>query len=92
MRNVETIDTPATDVTVGQVLAHVDGEPLHRGFLRRWYCQLRNRQLINGYPVVTRASFREDGEGGEPTVYIESSEMPGWTWCLDPDEVVKVVA
>ena len=92
MRNVTTIDTPATDLTVGQVLAEVLGEPLHRGPLWRWVCRRRNRQLVNGYPVATKVSFLEDGEGGHPTVYVESSEKPGWTWCLRPGEVVKVVA
>jgi hypothetical protein len=91
LKNITTIDTPALDVTVGQVLAEVDGEYLHRGFLRRWYCRRRNRRLVNGYPVVTD-KYAVDGEGGEPTVCVESSEMPGLTWCLDPGEIVKVVA
>lgn len=91
-RDVTTVDIPARDIHEGQTLAEVDGERLHRGPLRRWYCQRRNRQLINGFPVVTKAEWVADGEGGKPTVYIKSSELPGLTWCLDPDEIVKVVA
>lgn len=87
-----TIDTPATNVTIGQILAEVGGERLHRGRLRQWLCRRKNRQLINGYPVVTRVDYRADGEGGDPTVYVESSEMPGWTWCLNPSDVVKIIA
>ena len=92
MRNVTTIDMPATDLAVGQVLAEVLGEPLHRGRIRQWVCRRRNRQLINGYPVATMVDYLADGEGGRPTVYVQSSEKPGWTWCLRPGEVVKVVA
>lgn len=94
MRNADVTITeiPAIDVTLGQALVEVDGEPLRRGSVRRWFCRLRNRQLVNGFPVVTRAEYELVGEGGYPTVYVESSEMPGWTWCLRPNETVKVVA
>jgi hypothetical protein len=91
-QTVATRQIPASDVTEGQALAEVAGEPLHRGPVRRWICQRRNRQLVNGFPVVTKAEYEPAGEGGCPTVYVASSDMPGWTWCLRPDEMVSVVS
>jgi hypothetical protein len=70
----------AGDVTVGMTLYQVDGETVRP---RRW--PLRRRQ-----PTVIDVSYLEDGEGGRPTVYIESSEMRGWTWCLTPTTPVVV--
>jgi hypothetical protein len=74
---MKTKDIPARDVEVGQQLAAVPDE------------HLRRRRGV--WPTVTRQSFHEDGEGGQPTAYIETHEMPGYTWCLYPDELVTVV-
>lgn len=40
-------------------------------------------------PRVTRTNYLEHGEGGEPTVYLETSDGPG-VYCLYPDEPVNV--
>lgn len=46
---------------------------------------------INGrWPTVTKASYLENGEGGQPTVYLEMSDKRGWTHCLAPDDQVTV--
>jgi hypothetical protein len=68
---------PARDVTVGQRLAAVPSS------------HLRRRRGI--WPTVTDHAYLEDGEGGQPTVYVESHEHPGSTWCIDPTATVTVV-
>lgn len=40
-------------------------------------------------PRVTRTNHLEEGEGGQPTVYIETSEAPGVFW-FAPDETLTV--
>lgn len=45
-----------------------------------------------GSSVVTRTNYLEKGEGGKPTVYIETADAPGWTYCLDPNEQVTVIS
>lgn len=42
--------------------------------------------------TVIRTNYLQEGEGGKPTVYIETADKPGWTYCLDPDELVTVAA
>jgi len=48
------------------------------------------RKTKGRWPTVIDADYVERGEGGEPTVYIETSEMPGWTFCLASDDQVTV--
>ncbi|MEV0382446.1 hypothetical protein [Nonomuraea sp. NPDC050643] len=52
----------------------------------------RARQRNGSWPAVTKASFLQKGEDDQPTVYIETSDKPGWTYCLSPDEQVTVVS
>ena len=51
--------------------------------------RLRSRGGV--YPTVSAVETLLVGEGGNPTVYVETEEKPGWTWCLRPDETVIVV-
>jgi hypothetical protein len=73
----QTKTIPAKDVEQGQQLTAVAGETLRR------------RRGV--WPTVTDRAYLEDGEGHQPTVYIETHERPGSTWCLDPDDTVTVV-
>lgn len=68
----------ARQVPVGAFVFWAAGETVWP----RWFRQ----------PYVTDVSYLERGEGGKPTVYIESSEMPGWAWRLRPDETVVIAS
>jgi hypothetical protein len=74
---VRTEQVPAKDVQEDQQLTAIPGETLQR------------RRGV--WPTVTQQSFLEDGEGGHPTVYIETHEKPGWVFCLNPDDPVTVL-
>jgi hypothetical protein len=51
----------------------------------------RVRRRRGQWPVVTAADYAERGERGDPTVYLELSDSPGWVFPLRPGEVVEVV-
>jgi hypothetical protein len=74
---MKTANIPARDIKQGQQITAVPGE------------KLRCRKGV--WPTVTAQSFLANGEGGKPTVYIETHEMPGWTYCFSPDEPVTVL-
>ncbi|MEV0994679.1 hypothetical protein [Nonomuraea sp. NPDC050202] len=38
---------------------------------------------------VTRINYLEDGK---PTVYIETADKPGWSYCLTHEEPVSILA
>lgn len=42
------------------------------------------------WPTVVDTRFLEDGEGGQPTVYLVLSDDPNGTYCLYPDDDVTV--
>lgn len=48
------------------------------------------REPNGHWPTVLKASFYADGEGGRPTVYLVTSDMPGWNYCLAPDDQVTI--
>lgn len=74
---MKTKQIPARDVRKRDQLTAVPGE------------RLRPRR--SGWPTVTDVEYLENGEGGQPTVYIETHEMPGYTWPFRPDEPVRVL-
>lgn len=47
---------------------------------------------VNGQmPTVTSVEYRENGDCGQPTVYVTTSDDPGSDYCLRPDDEVTVV-
>lgn len=74
--NVETL--PACSIRTGHVyVSSPSGGPA---------------ELDHGHwPTVIRTNYLENGEGGKPTIYLETSEAPGWVYCLDPDEPVTIL-
>lgn len=67
----------AIDIKEGQQLTAVPGETL------------RKRKSV--WPTVIDADFQQIGEGGKPTVYIKTHEMPRYVWCLNPGDMVTVM-
>lgn len=66
----------AIDVKEGQQLTAVPGETL--------------RKRKGAWPTVIEKSFLQNGEGGNPTVYIKTHEKPRYVWCLNPEDLVTV--
>lgn len=82
----------AKDVREGQAVTKITSKVVSRWRKRPTTIDQEIRKVHGKWPTVTRASFAQDGEGGQPTVYIEMSDERGWTFCLDPDDKVTVVA
>lgn len=43
------------------------------------------------WPVIARMEYAAEGEGGQPTLYIEPKEMPGWAYCVHLDAVLTLI-
>lgn len=83
-----TID--AIKVREGQTVTRITTRYRTR-FRGRDRTQDQGVQQTNGqWPTITNAEYRAKGEGGNPTVYIETSDAPGWDYCLAPDDQVTV--
>ncbi|TDD97692.1 hypothetical protein [Actinomadura rubrisoli] len=53
-----------------------------------------NQQITKAggrWPTVVKATYREHGEGGAPTVYLTLSDDPSMSFCLAPDDEVTVL-
>lgn len=50
----------------------------------------RIRRRRGQWPTVTDADYLEDGEGGQPTVYLTLSDAAGYSFCLNPSDEVTV--
>lgn len=84
----ETID--AIKVKAGQTVTCVVTNERSRWRKRPIKRDQDVRKTRGHWPTATRAEYRRDGEGGQPTVYLETSDAPGWVFCLRPDDQVTV--
>lgn len=85
----KTID--AIKVQTGQAVTMITAE--YRTYWRNRPAveEMRPPKHRGKWPTVIDATYLTDGEGGRPTVYIETSDSPGGHYCLRPDDQVTVL-
>lgn len=84
----KTID--AVDVRNGQTVTRIVAKAVTRWRKRPATIDQDVRKTRGKWPTVTDAHYLEHGEGGQPTVYLELNDAPGWTYCLAPNDQVTV--
>lgn len=75
----------ASEVRVGQTVTKIVCRQSPFGIRNQ-----RIRRHRGHWPTAVEVSYRADGEGGLPTVYLTLSDDLTGTFCLDPDDKVTV--
>lgn len=80
----------ADEVKDGQTITSIAAKGHTRWRKRPTVVDQDIRKARGRWPTVINASFLEDGEDGQPTVYLELSDKRGWTFPLAPDDQVTI--